>query len=453
MTGPIATGPGSAAEPATLPRALSVLTAVGAVIGIMIGSGIFRVPTSIAALVGEPWAILALWVAGGTLALCLALLLSELAAMFPRAGGMYVFLREAFGDVVAFVYGWTYLLVNPAAWATIAMACAEFTGYFVPLDETAQRLVAMAIIIVLCAVNVVSTRWGAAAQNVSTGAKFVMLLALVALVFGYADGGGGAFAIAAQEGFTAPSLSAWLLALIAVMWAFDGFAGFCALAGEIREPQRNLPRALLIGVSAVTVLYLLVNAALLYALPVDRIAATPLALSLAVEFVTGPIAALIVAGLVVVATLSSLAGCVLSDPRVFFAAARDGNFFRSIGAIQPRFLTPANAIILHGLLACVYASARTFDQLAATFVLGIVPFYTLAALAVWRLRHTQPQTPRPYRAPLAPLLASIWCGAALLIIGNALFESPLITGINLLITALGLPVYAIWRWTRKREPS
>lgn len=434
--------------PATLPRALPLLTAIGAVIGIMVGSGIFRVPTSIAALVGEPWAILALWVAGGALALCLALLLSELAAMFPRAGGMYVFLREAFGDAVAFVYGWTYLLVNPAAWATIAMACAEFTGYFVPLDETAQRLVAMAIIAVLCAINVVSTRWGAAAQNVSTGAKFVMLLALVGLVFATADGGGGAFAIAARDGIVAPSMSAWLLALVAVMWAFDGFAGFCALAGEVRDPQRNLPRALLLGVSSVTVLYLLVNAALLYALPVDRIAATPLALSLAIEFATGPVAALIVAGLVVVATLSSLAGCVLSDPRVFFAAARDGLFFRRIGAIQPRFLTPANAIILHGLLACVYASARTFDQLAATFVLGIVPFYTLAAVAVWRLRHTQAQTPRPYRAPVAPLLASVWCGAALLIMGNALLESPLITGINLAISAAGLPVYWIWKRSR-----
>ena len=443
--------PAAATPPSALPRALPLLTAIGAVIGIMIGSGIFRVPTSIAALVGEPWAILALWVAGGALALCLALLLSELAAMFPQAGGMYVFLREAFGDAVAFIYGWTYLLVNPAAWATIAMACAEFIGYFVPLDDPSQRFVAMGIIVVLCAINVVSTRWGAAAQNLSTGTKFVMLLALVGLVFGYADGGDGAFALANAEGAVAPAFSAWLLALVAVLWAFDGFAGFCALAGEVRDPQRNLPRALLLGVSSVTVLYLLVNAALLYALPVDRIAATPLALSLAVEFATGPVAALIVAGLVVVATLSSLAGCVLSDPRVFFAAARDGNFFRRIGAVQPRFLTPANAIVMHGLLACVYASARTFDQLAATFVLGIVPFYTLAALAVWRLRHSRPELDRPYRAPLAPLLACIWCGAALLIIGNALVESPLITGINLAISAVGLPVFWIWKRARSRS--
>jgi APA family basic amino acid/polyamine antiporter len=276
-----------------------------------------------------------------------------------------------------------------------------------------------------------------------------MLLALVGLVFGYADGGRGAFGLAATEGGVAPAFSAWLLALVAVLWAFDGFAGFCALAGEVRDPQRNLPRALLLGVSSVTVLYLLVNAALLYALPVDRIAATPLALSLAVEFATGPVAALIVAGLVVVATLSSLAGCVLSDPRVCFAAARDGNFFRRIGAVQPRFLTLANAIVMHGLLACIYASARTFDQLAATFVLGIVPFYTLAALAVWRLRRSQPGLTRPYRAPLAPLLACIWCGAVLLIISNALFESPLITGINLAISAVGLPVY--WIWKRPRD--
>jgi basic amino acid/polyamine antiporter, APA family len=439
------TSPDAGAPPTALPRALPLLTAIGAVIGIMVGSGIFRVPTSIAALVGEPWAILALWVAGGALALCLALLLSELAAMFPQAGGMYVFLREAFGDAVAFVYGWTYLLVNPAAWATIAMACAEFIGYFVPLDDQSQRFVAMGIIAVLCAINVVSTRWGAAAQNLSTGTKFVMLLALVGLVFGYADGRDGAFALAAAEGGVAPAFSAWLLALVAVLWAFDGFAGFCALAGEVRDPQRNLPRALLLGVSSVTVLYLLVNAALLYALPVDRIAATALALALAVEFATGPVAALIVAGLVVIATLSSLAGCVLSDPRVFFAAARDGLFFRRIGAIQPRFVTPANAIVLHGLLACVYASARTFDQLAATFVLGIVPFYTLAALAAWRLRRSQPGRARPYRAPLAPLLACIWCSAALLVMGNALIESPLITGINLAISAVGLPVYWLWR--------
>jgi len=415
----------------------------------MVGSGIFRVPTTVASLIDTPAAILSVWLFGGVLSLCLALLLAEMGALFPHAGGMYVFLREAYGEGVAFVYGWTFLLVNPAAWATLATAAAEYLGYFHALSDGQRRLLAIGLILALSAANCWSVQLGAFLQSATTSAKVIALAGLTGLIVVVGSGGHGGFAQPATA--TRASGAAWLLALVAVIWAYEGASGFCALAGEVRNPQRAVPRALIAGVGTVTALFVAVNVALLYVLPVPAIAGTPLALTLATGSVLGAAGAAVVSGLVVVATLGSLAGCVLSDPRVFFAMARDRNFFAGIGVVLPGRRTPAFAIVLHAVLASLYVAARNFEQLAATFVLGFVPFSALVAVAVWRLRRTRPDLARPFRAPGVPLLAGFWVVLAGLLIGNALIETPAVAIINLLITLGGVPVFFLWRRVRGRK--
>ncbi|MBU3670906.1 MAG: amino acid permease [Sinobacteraceae bacterium] len=427
-----------AAADGGLPRRFGAWTAALAVVGIIVGSGIFRAPPIVAGLVGEPLAILAVWVAGGLLALGLGLLLAELGSAMPRAGGQYVFLREAFGGATAFVFGWTFLLVNPAAWAALAVTAAEFLAYVVPLDGTGQRIVAVTLIVALALANCRSAVLGAGIQSLATVAKVLALVALVAFVVSDPHGGGAL----AAPGKSAAGMGAWLMALVVVLWAYDGAGSFCSLAGEIRNPARNLPRAIVGGLLVVMAIFVAVNGALLYALPLDVLAASPLPLSTAVEARFGSAAVAVVALAVVIATTGSLSACTLSDPRVLYAMARDGNFFRGVARVDRRHLTPVVAIGLHALVACLYVSVRTLEQLAATFVLGLVPFYALVAVAAWRLR---PRTSPPFRAPAVALLAACWVVTALLLIANALIETPSIAGLNLAITAAGIPVYLAWR--------
>ncbi len=441
------------AEP--LPRTLGPWTAALAVLAIVVGSGIFRVPGVVAHLVGVPGAIVALWVTGGVLSLCMALLLAELGSTVPRAGGTYAFLRAAFGDGVAFVFGWTFLFVNPAGWATLAITCAEFLGQLHPLDERVRRGVAIGLIAAFVFANSRSTRLGAGVQNVATGAKLVALVAGILVIA----------TVAAPLATTLPTalptpppdissrpswggVSAWLTALVAVLWAYDGAAGLCSLAAEVRAPRRNIPRALLIGVAAVIALYVAVNLSLLHALPVASIAQSPLPLATAITMRVGAWGGGLVALTVVIATASSLAGSVLADPRVFMAMARDGNFFRAIGALSARHHTPVNAIVVHGAIACLYVSVRTFEQLAETFILGLAPFYALAAIAAWRLRRRRPPDAATFRAPALPLLAAVWIVAATLLIANACVDTPVIVLMDLAVTALGWPVYRLWRRLR-----
>jgi basic amino acid/polyamine antiporter, APA family len=451
MTAPVAPVHASAdLAAASPPRRLTQWTGAAAVVGVVIGSGIFRVPTGVAQLAPEPLAILALWLFGGLLALCLAMLLAEAGTMFPRAGGMYVYLREAWGEGAAFVYGFTFLLVNPASWATLATASAEYLGYFLQLDDPQRRGLAMALILALSLVNALSARLGALLQNLTTSAKVLALVAVIALVGANTGSHVGGFGVAPP---TLPPLAGMLLALVAVLWAYDGSSAFCALAGEVRDPQRAIPRALLGGLGLVTLIYVAMNAVLLLALPVERIAATPLALTEAVGDSLGSAAPALIAALVAIATLGSLAGCVLADPRVFFAMGRDRNFVARAGRLHPATLTPVNAIALHALIACLYVSVRSFEQLAATFVLGLVPFYALAAAGVWRLRRLRPDQPRPFRAPWVPALALLWIVVAALLVGNALLETPRIALVNVVITALGVPAWFAWRRFRPAENS
>lgn len=426
-----------------LPRRLGVSTAALAVAGTIVGSGIFRTPAEIAAQTGSPGAMLLVWIVGGLIVLCFALSLSELSTMFPRSGGMFVYLREAYGERIGFIYGWNFMLVNPTGWAGVAMVFAEYAGRLAGLDDTGRRLLAGALIVFMSAANYRSVHVGAALQNVSTIAKLLAILSLAICVFVFGSGGQGA--LSAPLDWQPASITGLLLAMVSVLWAYDGATAACSLAGEVRDPHRNLPRALLLGVGGVIALYLVINVAYLYVLPFIALPSSPLVAADAAGAALGRGAEALVSALVMVSTFGTVAALVMSDPRVFFAMGRHGSFFASIGAVHRKHFTPHVAIVVHCVLTLLYVSLRSFEQLAAAFVLGQTPFYALAAWGVIRLRRMRPAADRPYRTLGYPVVPLVFIAAVVLIFANSLVLTPGVTGINVAIILSGFPVYWLWK--------
>jgi len=291
-------------------------------------------------------------------------------------------------------------------------------------------------------------RWSALLLNVTTGAKYGALALLVLLAFAVGGGGGGGRGDFTH--FTAPGgpVAGGLfgLALVSVMWAYDGWGDLSFVGGEVRDPERNLPRALILGTSAVVAIYLLVNAAYLYLLPIGQMAHSPLVAADAAQIILGRVGVGLVSLVVMVATFSTLLGSMLTAPRIFFAMSDDGLFFKQVSRVHPRFQTPWVAIVLTALLGIVYVSFRTFQQLADQFVVAIFPFYALAAAAVFTLRRRRPPAllPRPVRVVGYPVVPALFVLATLYMLGNALWQDPLFTGLAFAVILAGIPVYYIW---------
>ncbi len=429
-----------------LPRRLGFWSAVAVLVGSTIGSGIFRVPSSVAADVGTVGAMIMLWVLGAVIALFGALTLAELAALFPRSGGIYVFLREAYGPLPAFLFGWTELLViRPSALGGIAMLFAEYVQTFVPITETGVKAVAAGAIVTLATANILSVKWGALVQNASTLAKAVTLVGLAAAAFFLGDGSAGALASPIE--WSPTTWGGFGIALVAVMWAYDGWADLTFVAGEVKDPARVLPRALLGGTAAVIAIYLVVNAAYLYVLPVSEMAGRPLVAADAARTVFGQAGAAIVAAMVMLSAFGALNGSTMTGPRIFYAMADDGLFFRPIAAVHPRFRTPFAAIALAAALGIGYVSIRSFEQLADAFILGIWPFYALAVGAVFLLRRRRPDLERPYRAWGYPVVPLVFLLASVAMLANAVVEEPGQTLFGFGVILLGIPVF--WFWKRR----
>lgn len=423
------------------------MTAIAVLIGSTIGSGIFRTPAVIAGRVPEPLAMLGVWVLAGFLVLCGALTYAELAAMFPRTGGVLIFLREGFGKFPAFLFGWTELvIVRASALGAIATVFAEYLmrslGLNPELPEhagTVHYLAAIAIA-VTAAFNYVGVRWSALVLNLTTGTKYAALALLVLLAF---VAGHGDFSHYVETG-GALDVRLFGLALVSVLWAYDGWADLSFVSGEVRDPQRNLPRALVLGTLAIVAIYLAANAAYLYLMPIGQMAASPLVAADAAQAIVGRAGVGLVAVVVMISTFGTLAGSMLTGPRIFYAMAEEGLFFRGIARIHPRFKTPSTSILMTSALGIGFVLVRTFEQLSDAFVLGIWPFYALAAAAVFVLRRTRPDLPRPVRTWGYPVVPLLFLLSAALILGNAL-----LTDRNALIPfgviAAGVPAYWFWR--------
>jgi basic amino acid/polyamine antiporter, APA family len=433
-----------------LPRRFGLATATALVIGAIIGSGIFRVPASVAAQTGTPTLTALIWLGGGVITLCLALSLAELSTMFPRAGGTYVYIKEAYGPPAAFLYGWVFLLIGPAGWAALALIITQYFGRLFAVGPDMQRVLGVLLIAVVTLSNYYSARLSANLQTAATAAKIAAIISVVGVIFLL---GSPAPDVASTQANVSANTAQVGVALVSVLFAYEGAAAFCAMSGEIRDPSRVLPRALIFGVAAVVALYLLLNAAYLYVLPFDVLANSPLVAADAMSAVLGSTGALVAALLVIVSSFGCLASLAMTDPRVFCAMAQDGLFFARVGAVHKRHATPHIAVLLFGGIAALYAAIRTFEELSATFVLGLWPFYALAVAGVLVLRHTQPESQRPYRTLGYPFVPMLFVLATFLVLIVSLVEQTGTTALNLAITAAGAPIYWLWGWyVRAKAP-
>jgi APA family basic amino acid/polyamine antiporter len=433
------------AREAELARRLGLWSSIGIVIGVTIGSGIFRTPATIATRVPDPGLMLFVWVLGGAISLCGALSVAELAASLPHTGGWYVYLREAWGRLAAFLLGWAELvLIRASALGAISTVFGEYLlrslGYDPAAYGRTTDYVAAAAVIVAATVNILGVRLGAAVAGVSTAAKFGALALLVMVSFALGGGAGGSASHFTASG-GAVDAGLFGLALISVLWAYDGFADLSFAGGEVVNPQRTLPRAIIGGTLAIVAIYLSANLAYLYVNPIERIGQSPLIAADTMGAIFGGVGTALISIVVTISTFGALIAITLTSPRVFFAMAADGLFFRPLARVHPRYGTPYVAIGLAAGLGVLFVLTRTFDQLADTFVLSIWPFYGLAVAGLYRLRRIRPDLPRPYRVPGYPLVPAIFVAAVIYLVGNALIADPLWTGFTLAIVLAGIPVY------------
>jgi amino acid transporter len=438
------------ARDSSLPRRLGLWSAIAVLVGSTIGSGIFRSPAGIADKLPGPLPLLAIWVTGGVFALCGALTLAEIAGAYPRTGGVYVFIRESWGRLPAFLFGWAELVLIRAA--ALGAISTTFSEYFIRVLGHDPRVapysqyvhyVAAAAILLTATFNYVGIKWGALVQNVTTLAKVGALLAIivVALVLGLPQTGGH-FTPAVPAGSF--NIARFGLALVSVLWVYDGWADVSFVGGEVQDPQRNLPRVLIGGTLIVITLYALANVAYLAVLPVEEIRHSKLVAADVADKLVGVVGVAFVSIAVMISTFGTLNGSVMTGSRILFAMAADGALFKPIAIVHPKFQTPSVAIALEAGLGVLFVLLGTFEQLADTFVTAIVPFYALAVAAVFILRRKPGYQP-PFRVPGYPVVPAIFIVATILLLGNAIVDPssrvPTLGVIGVIL--LGIPVYFI----------
>ncbi len=444
-----------------LGRRLGLWSAVAVLVGSTIGSGIFRTPAGVAQRVDDVPLFLLAWVLGGAVVLCGALTYSELAAAFPRSGGMYVFVREGFGPLPAFLFAWAELwIIRPGAYGAIGITASAYTLRTLgadpaavvlglgPLDIRAEQLLGAGYILVVGVVNYFGIHRGAILQNLSTAFKVGALALLVLLGFALGHPAevpeGGVFAQRAAVG-----LSPFLLAMVAILWAYDGWADLAFVGGEVKDPQRILPRALLIGTGTVVVLYLSANLVYLYLIPIQAMKQAELVAADVARLVIGPAGVVVVSAAIAVSTFGTLNGSMMTAPRIFFAAAEDGLFPRAIARVDPRTQAPTGAVVLMVVMGMIFILIRRFTELADQFIIGIWPFYALAVAAVFVLRRTRAQLERPYRTWGFPVVPLVFLLGAVFLLGNYLVSEPVAFAVDIGIILTGIPAYLLWRhWPR-----
>ena len=484
----VAAGRSAAAGDDGLVRALGLWDSTLLVIGLVIGSAVFLVtggPNGVARLLPSPGLLILGWVAGGILSFAGALVYAELGAALPRAGGQYVFLREAYGDLTGFLYGWTlFTVIHTGTLAALAVGYARYFGIFFPslgadrvlwalplightLSISAGQLNAVAVIVFLSIVNYFGVKEGSLFQGIVTLVKIAsfagfMVLGIVigtgswshlAPLFG--GGAGPAVAAVAPGAATAVpgaggfGMGAFILSMVAMLWAYEGWNNITFTAGEIKDPQRNLPRSLILGMSAITLIYVGMNLVYLYAMPIGDMISSETIGEAAAGRLFGPAGSSLMSLCVLISVFGCISATVISGPRVFYAMAKDGLFFRRIASVHPRHRTPSQAI----LWQCVWSSALclsgTYDQLYTFVIFAAVLFYALAGASVIVLRRRHPEWPRPYRTWGYPFTPILYVGTCVIVLVNTLMNQPVESGWGLAILACGLPAYLYWR-RRKR---
>jgi basic amino acid/polyamine antiporter, APA family len=436
-----------------LRRSLGLTDLVLLAIGTVIGSGIFLVPAVVLRQTGgETGSAMIVWVVAGVLSLLGALTYAELGAMKPEAGGLYAYIRDAFGPLPAFLFGWTsFVVIGSGSIATLAVAFGGYATQIVPMGAWGARIVALLLIAFTAAVNILGTRKGATLQNWTTAAKVLGLVGLSVALIARGDHGSGQAAAAAIAAPSSP-LIAFGAAMIGVLWAYEGWQYVTYSAGETRDPQRTFPRAITLATLALIGIYLLANTAYIAALGPGGAARSEHVAVDAVRAALGDRAASFVGLLVLVSIFSAANGIMLSSPRMYYAMARDGVFFERLGTVSRRFGTPALAISATALWSAVLAATGTFEQLLTYVVFTGWIFYGLGALSVFVYRRRQPDLHRPFRVPGYPLTPILFVASAALLVLNTLVAQPGRAAAGVVAVLAGTPAFFIWR-ARSRHLS
>ena len=429
-----------------LKRTLGLTDLVLIVIGTVIGSGIFIVPaTTLQQAGGSVSVALLVWLVAGILSLLGALTYGEMGAMNPDAGGLYVYIRDAFGELPAFLYGWTALLVIASgSCATLAVAFSSYLGQIVPLSPGIAKVISVLMIAATMALNVRGTRQSADVQNWTTGLKAsaLVIMGAVLLLSGTHGGGGGAAAVSPPAHV---SFSMFATAMIGVLWAYEGWQYATFSAGETRDPQRTFPRGIIFGTACLIGIYILANLGYIAALGPLRASQSTRIAADAVGALLGPIAGKIIAAIILVSMFSAANGIALTAPRLYYSMARDGVFIRKLAEVHPRYGTPANAVVVCSVWAMVLAATGTFEQLFTYVVFVGWIFYALGGVAIFVYRRKQPNALRPFRVPGYPITPMLFVLAAAAVVINTIVTQPGRAALGLAVTAVGVPFFFVWR--------
>jgi basic amino acid/polyamine antiporter, APA family len=460
----------STAQP-TLVRGLSLLDSVLLLVSGIIGSSIFLTAKDIATPLPQPILFLLVWVLGAVISLFACAAFAELGSMFPDSGGQYVFLREAYGDLIAFLYGWMlFAVANGGSIAALAVASAAYTGQVFPFVSqervvfalagivvTRAHLFAIVLIVMLTYVNVVGLRWGALLQNLSTWTKFTAMAAFVVLGLAIGKGHWSNFQVHGA-GLTlglgpGQLISALGVGLIAVFWAYDGWVYITWVAGEVKDPRRNVPLAMVLGVLAVAAIYIAMNVVYVYAMPMSEIATHETIAHAAAVSLFSPGAAAWLSLVIAISCFSAAATCTLSGARVYMAMAQDGVFFKRMAEIHPKWRTPAFSLIGQGAWAVVLMLSGRYDQLYTYVIYGMVLSYTLTVIGLFLLRWKQPDIPRPYRCTGYPWLPAIYVLVGATWTLNTIITRPREAFWGTAIVLIGVPGYLYWKRASRKAAA
>jgi len=442
---------------------LGLVSATTLIVGSAIGSGIFALPSIMAREVPAPGLLMMVWFLGGVFSLFGALTFAEMGAMFPRAGGQYVFLKEAFGDRIAFSYGWTFFwVINTGIIAAVAYVFAQFVGVlwaaggYGTFTEFDVKMVAVGCILLLSAVNYLGVKYGGVVQNVFTFAKVAAIFALVVVVFTLADGTGQIVTPLLPSGMEATALAGGIAAaMVGALFAYDGWASSAAIASEVRNPQRTVPLSMFLGVVIVMAVYLSAVAAYLHAFTIGEVAATSTLASDIMFGFYGTTGAILIAAAIVVSTFGTVNAFVLAGPRTYYAQAKEGLSYPGFASLSERFGTPDFGLLIQAEWACLLVLTGGYASLVNYATLGIILFYAIGAVGFFRLRRTRPDLPRPYKAFGYPVVPALFILGAIFIIATVVVTDQASGFANtwpaLAIIAASFPVYELLRYLERRK--
>jgi APA family basic amino acid/polyamine antiporter len=452
----------------SLVRGLGLLDSILLLVSGIIGSSIFLTAKDIAGPLPQPVLFLAVWVLGALISLCACFAFAELGSMFPDSGGQYIYLREAYGDLTAFLYGWMlFSVANGGSIAALTVASAAYVGKVLPVVSqehvvlslfgivvTRAHLLALVLIAVVTYVNVVGLRWGALLQNLSTWTKFAAMATFVVLGFAIGKGSWSNFqspGVGLTLGLSPTQLiSALGVGLIAVYWAYDGWVYITWVAGEVKNPRRNVPLAMVLGTVVVGVIYVAMNMTYVYAMPLKEVAQHETIAHAAATVLFSPRAAVWLSLVIAVSCFSAAATCTLSGARVYLAMAQDGIFFKRMAEIHPKWRTPAFSLIGQGIWAAVLTLSGHYDDLYTYVILGMVLSYELTVISLFWLRWKRPDVPRPYRCTGYPWLPALYVLAGAAWILNTIWKRPVVAILSILIILSGAPLYLYWKRSSRK---